>query len=469
VVVNPYTTWYTSFQSLLKTLNPGHMKLVVWDRATVRMPVHPGLESVQELVRIAFESSVRVTGVFGPPPHSLFPRGELGALPGGGAALFLRPREMWEGMLETLLTLRNLSEMVKTWQISRDEDVQLLGAEEMTQAWAAWRRTIERQEKFARFGTPSKIETLSRLPKDVDFVSIPLTANEPIPDLKDWVRRLHVSLRLPDGLDSQTPAGRVALVQDLVRGTAQARYALGPDTPIFVPLVAAAHGSLLDAEGLPTPAFVTFLLINDFLGEASPAPDLQMFDPPVKVLLFQRSGKVVGVAWSEESTSIEAFLGQGALLINPMGHQRELGIHQKVELGPMPTFIVGADGDLLRTQASLRFEPDFIPLKEAITDLRLKFQNHLSTAMRDLTVKLAPVDPNWVMNPSTIHRPRLDSGAWFEEKIRFSLPQTFLMERGGVNVVLEFHRDTGGGLELYRVPVTRMVGLVVTPRMMPSA
>ena len=272
------------------------------------------------------------------------------------AQIFSSEPVLWYPSLEPVLT--SLSLKVRWWQLGSDKDISFVGypnaAEKVTQ-----------MRKFAaRFGQQvyigigwSWLHELPRSRQAWDFVSLsadpPLTWQELSAYLKQSAkvetRRWVVLEPLAKGdYSAEVRAG------DLARRMLAAKID-GADG-IFVPEIFSTQRGLMNDDGTVGDLLLPWRTTALAVAGAKFVGSISLPNHTVN-RIFDRDGQMVMVLWNDRQTEERLYLGDDVRRMDMWGRTTKLATkngEQIVPVGPLPIFITGLNGPVLRWRMSVK-------------------------------------------------------------------------------------------------------------------
>ena len=334
----------------------------------VKFPVWNGSQDATRSERLAWLAErlhfqhIEMVGLLHQPPPEVQHR--LGDVAHPLAAqVFASDPEKWYPSLEPILT--SLSLKVRWWQLGLDKDTSFVG-------YPSAAEKIEQLRKLtARFGQKVYLgigwSWLNELPLQAqawDFVSLsadpPLTARELSTYLDSTAgcktRRWVVLEPLP--ADEYSLESRAS---DLTRRMLVAKIH-GADAA-FVPQVFNSRTGLMNDDGtvgellLPWRTTALTLSGTEYLGSCDlPGGSVNH--------VFSRGSETMMVVWNDRPTEERMYLGENARQIDLWGRSTALPMQvgqQVIEVGPMPVFVTGLQGPLIRWRMSVQFAQKQLP------------------------------------------------------------------------------------------------------------
>jgi hypothetical protein len=334
----------------------------------VKFPVWNSSQDAARSERLAWLAErlhfqhIEMVGLLHQPPPDV--RHQLGDIAHPLAAqIFATDQQRWSPSLEPILA--SLSLKVRWWQLGLDKDTSFVG-------YPSAGEKIEQLRKLtARFGQKVYLgigwSWLNELPLKAqawDFVSLsadpPLTPQEQSTYLDATAacktRRWIVIEPLPaDEYSIEARAG------DLSRRMLAAKIH-GADAA-FVPQVFNSRQGLMNDDGtvgdllLPWRTTALTLAGTEYLGSCDlPGGSVNH--------IFSRGNDTMMVVWNDRPTQERMYFGENSRQTDLWGRSIPLPTRdgqQLLEVGPMPVFVTGVQGSLMRWRMSVRFAQKQLP------------------------------------------------------------------------------------------------------------
>lgn len=484
--LNPYTTHYRGLSLLVRAVEPGASKIVLWDNPSLGRATVPTADEVRELIRALRESPAReagVTGVFKEMPQFLFgPRERhlIGLLSHDAPNRLRRLKE----------TARNVAEAVERWQFGGDGDEDLWQRPRLDEVLlrdaAAALREVNRSALIG-LAAPAARQAAASVVRTPDYLALHVA------DLRDvrpeWKRpqltlapRTHQSVDRYDGIRRDIAAFMQMMIQLAELGLVDPSLTLPYD---------GSHPELVDPHGFPGWLLVPMKVANDLLSRTRPVALGSVFEEPIRsvVLEKQDTGEAIIAAWSDEPQLRRVYLGAGVTAIDSLGRRWSLEPGAELRIDRLPVFLLGVNPTFLRTLMSVELtDQDFqradpaVELKESRTVKGLRLKNHFPQEMENLTVSFEEAPTNWALTPPLVRmgelaaepadrtgriRPGAAAGHLFEVRV----PPT--EEGAGPRTIMLRLRFKVGGLDfdarLFRsVALTPVIGVELQEQTTPS-
>lgn len=404
--LNPYNTHYHGMSLLVRAVEPGASKIVLWDNPSLERAATPTPDEIRELIGALRESPAReagVTGVFKEMPQSIFGPHErhlIGLLSHDAPNRLRRLKE----------SARNVVEAIERWQFGVDGDEDLWQRPHLDEVLlrdaAASLREVNRTSLIG-LSAPAGRHAAASTVRTPDYLALYVT------DIRDvrpeWSRpqlalapRTHQGVDRYDGIRRDIAWFMQTMIQLAELGLVDASITLQFD---------ASRPEMVDAHGFPSWLLPPMKVANDLLSRTRPLALGSVFGEPIKsvVLEKQETGEAIIAAWSDSPQIRQVYLGSGVIAIDSLGRRWKLEPGAELRLGPLPVFLLGVNPTFLRTLMSVEItDPDFqgvdptVELKESRTGKGLRLKNHFTQEIENLTVSFEQVPQNWALTPSLV-------------------------------------------------------------------
>lgn len=278
------------------------------------------------------------------------------------ADLLTTPQEVWYPSLETVMLRTSLS--VRRWQLGDDRDTSLVGFHDLE------RRIAELKAKLDEVGHDVQLgfgwNWLDQSPvSDVPWRFQTMSADPPLTDeeltaylsLPPPQTERHVALEPLDRDQYDTPTRAADLVWRMLAAKT------GGADAIFLPDPFNDRHGLMKSDGTPgallLPWRTTALALagTEYLGSLT-------LPGGSHNAVFVRADTAVMVVWNEQPTREELYLGEDVSQVDIWGHRTALPLdegRQSVEVGPLPTFVVGLNRPIAEWRMAFQFERERLP------------------------------------------------------------------------------------------------------------
>ncbi|HXT60661.1 MAG TPA: hypothetical protein VN699_18615 [Pirellulales bacterium] len=343
------------------------------------------------------------------------------------ADLFSQPPESWYPALEPIMARMSLK--VNRWQLGRDEDTSFSGLKDPLATFVRVKQQLDRIGQDAHLGvgwswldeTPSnKRPPWSFLSRAADPA---MTAGELAaylaPNVSNAGSRAPqwVSLE-PLSADRYSVESRAA---DLIERMAAAKE--HGAAKIFFSAPVGPEG-LVRSEGSPTELLLPWRTAALALAGAEYAGRLEL-PQGSENRVFIRGQETVVVVWNSAPAEETVYLGHDIRQIDAWGREIETVADEtgrRIEVGPLPTFILGADKELVRWQMSVMLDKAQLPSifgtpHSVILSLRNGFDHAANGQVRVLTTG------GWRAEPDKFEI-KLPAETELREKLQLTFPST---------------------------------------------
>ncbi len=411
----PFAAW-KDLPDLLPAIGAARVKLAVWN-SDGAVETSKDVDFARVLEALRAQRITPTACLVAPPP-------QLAAAIGGSTwpHLLKAPPEAWQPNLAYLVS--RYSGYVDRWQFGLDADAQQFVSDgAMRQAYGLmhdqFRKLVDRPDLAmpwpAWFDMDGELPATIALsiPSDVLPHQLPLYIN----DLKKSDRQqLSVSLQLL----SRQQYGRQAQIRDFVQRVAYALSAGSSRIDVPLPFDIERREANAGQKQPQEMLLVLRTLLSTLSGSIYRG---QMpIDPDVEAFLFERSGgEGVMLVWTKSAAgpgkTIPIVLGNRPQRVDLMGNTSAV-LRPKdavgttdVEVGPMPSFVIGIDARLAQLRSSFAFDNPLVESSFQAHTRTLTFTNPYATAISGrlrLTGPtgwtVTPQAPNFNLNPGETYR-----------------------------------------------------------------
>lgn len=315
------------------------------------------------------DAGIQTVGMLDRPPENQVARYGLRSRRDLVAAQLFRDLATWQPMLEPVMTLLTLK--VRTWQLGADGDHSFLGRPRL-------RESVQQiSTGLQGFGQPIDVAIswpwMERELSDSEasWQAVCRTSDPPLS-----ARELDQFLDLAQR-DSRSDGPRTwlqlnpirkskydteARIRDLVlrmvtvrNHRVQAAFVTDPRDP---------EQGLLTADGRPSELLLPWRTTSRMVGNLRRVGSLQLRSG-AKNGVFIAADRAVLVLWSDSPTEERIFLGDDVKAVDVWGRVKSLPVEpdplqpgQRIKIGRLPTFIIGADPKLLAFRMSVGLDND---------------------------------------------------------------------------------------------------------------
>jgi hypothetical protein len=268
---------------------------------------------------------------------------------------------------------------------------------------------------------------------------------------------LSLSLEL---LDRQR-YGRLVQIKDLAQRMVYALSAGATRIDFPLPFTVRHEGGHIVKQ--PSEMLMVIRTLTATLGDAVYKGRVPLADG-VEAFLFDRNGQGILVVWGDSNVEgvkpLALSLGERPVSVDLWGNVTPLlatgdksAGKVKLTVGPMPTFLIGIDGEQAQLRASVGFDQPLVESSFEPHTRRIHFENTYKTLLSGTLKLKAP--PGWTLNPPTFVF-SLNPGEKFDHELTISFPYNSFA--GPKPVSCEFQMQDGGNIN-FTVPVMLTLGL----------
>lgn len=349
----------TQMADLLSHAAVSRVKFPVWHNAD-------DLARGNQLVRFAerlSELNISIVGLLHEPPSDI--RGHFGANKELYAAnVFTSEPELWYRSLEPTMT--RLSSKINWWQLGLDNDSSFDGFPGAKAAVRAVKKQLEQFGQSANLGVGWRwVSDVPQMP-DAPWRFLALSADPPLTDVE-----LDAYLTASRERGAQRwvvldplPRSRYTMevrAADLVQRMMAAK--IGGAEAVFVPDPFNSQHGLMNEDGSPGELFLTWRTTSLALSGSTYLGQIPM-PGGSQNQIFSRGENAVMVVWNVKPTEEELFFGREIEVVDVWGRRSKPPLKQgrsKIAVGPLPTFITGVSGPIMRLSMDFRFTVDRLP------------------------------------------------------------------------------------------------------------
>ncbi|RIK84426.1 MAG: hypothetical protein DCC68_01735 [Planctomycetota bacterium] len=335
----------------------------------VKFPVWHNADDLargNQLVRFAerlTEMNISIVGLLHEPPSDI--RSHFGEDKELYAAnVFTSEPELWYRSLEPTMT--RLSSKINSWQLGLDNDSSFDGFPGAKAAVQAVKKQLEQFGQSANLGVGWRWVSDVPAMRDAPWKFLALSADPPLTDVEldayltasreRGVQRWVVLEPLPR--DRYPMEVRAA---DLVQRMMAAK--IGGAESVFVPDPFNGQHGLMNEDGSPGELFLTWRTTSLALSGSTYLGQIPM-PGGSQNQIFSRGEDAVMVVWNIKPTEEELFFGREIEVVDVWGRRSKPPLEQgrsKIAVGPLPTFITGVSGPIMRLSMDFRFTVDRLP------------------------------------------------------------------------------------------------------------
>ncbi len=418
-----------------------------------------GAEEVALIFNKLQDSGIQTVGMLDVPPENQVPLYDLRGRKDMVASQLFRDIATWQPLLEPVMTRLTLK--VRTWQLGADRDHSFLGRPRLQESIRKISTGLQ------GFGQPIDVVVSwpwlePELPKgESPWQAIcrssdpPLSANE----LDAFLSQSQSDVRSEDArtwlLLDPVPEGkyqRDSRIRDLVLRMAtvrghrvQAAFVSDPRDP---------ERGLLRKNGRPGELLLPWRTTSRLIGNLRRVGSLQL-RCGAQNSVFVNSDRAVLMLWSAEPTEEKIYLGEYIQSVDVWGKVTNLPIevdgnqpYQRVKIGPVPTFILGADPQLLAFRMSVAIKEKKIDsLLGQVQKLTVSFSNSTRDSLVGEMRVLAP--ESWTVQARERSWEAL-AGRTTTETFRVVLSNTAKIGQYELPIQFEFDSVTPKLITVYR-------------------
>jgi NPCBM-associated, NEW3 domain of alpha-galactosidase len=332
--------------------------------------------------------------------------------------------------------------MRRVYQLLYNQYAQLMHNPDLAMPWPAWYDVGDQLPATVALSVPPQV-----LPEH-----IPLYMHD-LQDHADSVRH-HLSLTIQP-LDDSYP--RQTLLRDLAQRVIYA--AAGGADRIDLPLPFSVEGDEDNLHAEPSELFVVDRTLMRTLGGTVFKGRAPIADG-VDALLFDRNGQGILALWSRSgeplAQPITLNLGPQPMMVNLWGNLTPLprvGDDVRVDVGPMPFFIVGVDSLSAQLRSSLAFDRPLLESSFQSHERKISFVNPSSSTLTG-SLRLRPPS-GWTFTPATFQF-ALAPGEKFDRPVTIDFPYNSFA--GPKTILAEITTDGDPPTDI-KVPLTLTLGL----------
>ncbi len=425
----------------------------------LKMPIWFGAktdeEQIERLVRFGERLGllgIQLVGLLDDPPDEVSRHfGNEGA--GSAAVVFSAPAKLWRPSIESVLI--RMANQVRWWQIGDDKDSGFVNYPNLAKKIAQIKTELDQSGYGVNLGFGW--QWLNQLPQSPQaeppwqFLALstdpPLTEHELLDYLaatKDSPAKRWVVLQPLDESHYSTETRILDLVKRMM--AAKIRHADG----IFVPDVIDPERGLLRDDGTPGELFLPWRTTALVLGGKTDLGSIQL---PAQShnRVFARGNDAVMVVWNKTPAEEVIYLGEKVRQVNLWGQQTQpprRDQRQVIQVGPLPTFLIGVDPQIARWRQQTELVQDRIPSvfgRRYPSGIRMK--NTFSEPVSGVARLVAP--KVWELQPDKLSF-QLDRNQSYQEAFQISLPYTAVGGRHPLRIDLEIVAGEPKYFSVYR-------------------
>ena len=315
-------------------------------------------------------SNIEVVGVIDRPPAGSEVAERIGDN-SSIADLLAFEQAVWLSALDPVMS--RLSMRLRYWQLGSDQDSSLAGFPKLAQRINEIRERLFRFGQQVKLGLPWVWDGASLTPSDAswDFEQLTPDPALTLEQFETFVSRPRRDSMLrwmtivpPPHPDESTPTP----LDDLnSRATEFVRKLVAAKehgiNGIFISRPFDDTNGLMRTNGMPAELLLPWRTTAAMLGGTKYLGSIQLPGGSENRNFLRPDGQVVMVAWSAKPTQETLFLGNNAQQIDVWGGATPLPVkdfQQTIEVGPVPTFVLGASEPIVRWRMALQFKNDHV-------------------------------------------------------------------------------------------------------------
>lgn len=402
------------------------------------------------------DAQIELVGVLASPPPAFRKNWDAFAESPQAASIFSLDANDWAASLEPVLA--RLSFKVRYWQLGHDHDTSFVGYPDLPKKIAEIRNQLYRygQRVCLGLGWSWLVEPVDVPHAPWEFLTLsadpPLTGAELETYLSRHDRQSVQRWVLIEPL-ARSEYSLAARIDDLLQQVIAAKVQ-GADR-IIVPNPIDDERGLMNSDGTPGELLLPWRTAALTLGGAEYLGSIRL---PQKShnQIFVRDGEAIMVLWNETPTQEVLYLGDDLRQIDIWGRIHQVPpsaspdqAHcQVIDVGPLPTFLVGVNEQVARWRMAVQFEHDRIPSIFGTTHRNtLRFTNMFSQGGGGNVTLVMP--PTWDTYPRR-HTFRAAAGDELADEFEIKLPFTASTGLHEVRIDFNVHADRHYRFSVYR-------------------
>jgi hypothetical protein len=355
---------YQELAGLLPNVGINWLKLPVWYDAG---EAHRGDEIIR-FVEMLSASNIDVVGVLDHPPAGT----ELANRLGGNASiadLFAYDPSLWLPSLDPVMS--RLSMRLRYWQLGADGDTNFVGFANLPARIQELRTRLFRFGQEVKLGVPWLCDAANQIPRNAtwDFEQLSPDPNMTVEEFEAFVaqpwmnkRMRWITIEPPQRSDDGRPISLAELdahAEVLVRKIVAAKQ--HDVQGIFVSNPFNDKNGLMRENGMPAELLMPWRTCASMLSGAEYLGTVQLPGGSENRNFLRSDGQVVMVVWNAMPTLESLYLGKDVRQVDMWGHSvvpAMDGKRQIIEVGTLPTFVIGVSEPVTRWRMAMRFEHD---------------------------------------------------------------------------------------------------------------
>ncbi len=327
-------------------------------------------DDIIRFVEMLGASNIEVVGMIDRPPAGSELAERMGANSSIADLLSFDPA-IWLPALDPVMS--RLSMRLRYWQLGSDQDTSLTGFPKLAIKISEIRDRLFRFGQQVKLGLPWLWDGTDLAPAEVtwDFEQLTPDPSLTLEKFEAFVSRPRrgstlrwITIEPPPHPDDSAPGDREQLnarATEFVRKLVAAKQH-GVDA-IFISRPFDDTNGLMRANGMPAELLLPWRTAAAMLGGAKFLGSVQLPNGSENRSFLRPDGRVVMVVWNREPTEETLFLGYEAQQIDVWGGATPLAVKdhlQTVQVGPVPTFVLGVSEPILKWRMALRFKHDHV-------------------------------------------------------------------------------------------------------------
>jgi hypothetical protein len=327
-------------------------------------------DDIIRFVEMLGASNIEVVGVIDRPPNGSELAERLGANP-SIADLLSFDQSVWLPALDPVMS--RLSMRLRYWQLGSDQDTSLAGFPKLAAKINEIRDRLFRFGQQVKLGLPWVWDGTNPVASEVSWDFEQLTPEQALTldKFEEFVSRPRadstqrwIAIEPPPHPDDSIPSSLEQLnarATEFVRKLVAAKEH-GVDAIVISRPFDDKNG-LMRANGMPAELLLPWRTTAAMLGGAKYIGSVQLPGGSENRNFLRPDGRVVMVVWSPEPKQETLFLGNDAKQIDVWGGTTPLAVkdhEQTVQVGPVPTFVLGINEPILHWRMALRFKHDHV-------------------------------------------------------------------------------------------------------------
>jgi hypothetical protein len=458
----PFAGW-GDLPDILGSLGAGRVKLAVWSESGDVQQVDSA--AFDRLLEALHELHIEPTACLLDLPPDVRRHAPAGASLG---ALLKLDRKLWQPQLAFLIARH--AKHLGRWQLGADGSDAFVTQPPMREVYQLVYREFAEliQHPDLAMPWPAWYELEGQLPATVALHVKPEILPSQLPLYIEDLRG-HEGQNLSIFLEPLDRAqyGRDVQIRDLAQRFVYALSADAKRIDVKLPFTVRSDPTSVSTDDLvkqPQELFMVVRTLMTLLGETTYRGKVPIAEG-IEAFLFDRNGTGILVLWNRGHAGgmkqLAINLGPGAMRVDLWGNATPLlrsnqdrssgGV--RIEVGPMPMFLVDVDGPLAQLRASVAFDNPLVESSFMPHARKLRFTNPYHQSING-SFKLVP-PRGWIINPPS-GTFTLNPGETFERDVTIEFPYNSFA--GMKSIEAEFHVQADQNSS-FRVPVMLKLGL----------